>query len=241
MASTYRMFVNWQFDVSLPLAMIRMPQIGSGRLDGVAFRKWGLPWLPEDTLGARVHIDISMPPQEQVSRVATLAPCYVNTLPSNVLRLGLAAQAAGARPHVPILISVAEYLADEVRALAESTFASRVINILSSSEGGVIAIECPDSGMLHVQSESVLVEILRDSGEPCAAGEVGEIVVTPLYNYATPLIRYRTGDYVERGPACPCGRSLPTIRRIAGRREHMFRFPDGQRAIPAIEIGRAHV
>jgi phenylacetate-CoA ligase len=49
------------------------------------------------------------------------------------------------------------------------------------------------------------------------------------------LIRYRSGDFVERGPACPCGRSLPTIARIVGRREHMFSFPDGRRALPKID------
>jgi phenylacetate-CoA ligase len=80
-----------------------------------------------------------------------------------------------------------------------------------------------------------VVEITRDTGEPCQVGEVGELVVTPLYNYATPLIRYRSGDFVEKGPACTCGRSLSTIARVAGRREHMFSFPDGRRSLPNID------
>jgi phenylacetate-coenzyme A ligase PaaK-like adenylate-forming protein len=81
----------------------------------------------------------------------------------------------------------------------------------------------------------VLVEIIKETGEPCRAGEIGELVVTPLYNYTTPLIRYRSGDFVEKGPACPCGRSLPTIARVVGRREHMFSFPDGRRSLPNID------
>ena len=140
-----------------------------------------------------------------------------------------------AAPQIPVIISAAEQLPGEVRTLAETTFGSRVINVLSSSEGGFIAIECPASGLFHIQSEAVVVEIISDTGEPCQVSEVGEVVVTPLYNYATPLIRYRTGDFVEKGPPCSCGRSLPTIARVVGRREHMFSFPDGRRALPEID------
>jgi len=235
-ACTYRMFMAWEMDLSRPLFMIRKPQIGFDRHDAVGFRRWGFPWLPENTLGSRHHMDIETAPADQLLALAKEAPAYVNTLPSNILRLGLMADAKREpAPQLPIIISVAEHLPPEVRALAEKTFGSRVINVLSSAEGGVIAIECPTSGLLHIQNEAVLVEIISETGEACQVGGVGELVVTPLYNYATPLIRYRSGDFVERGPACPCGRSLPTIARIVGRREHMFSFPDGRRALPKID------
>jgi phenylacetate-CoA ligase len=235
-ASSYRMFLNWKMDLARPLFMIRSPRSGREPRDTPGFRRWGFPWLPESTLGPRIYMDIVTPPADQLAAIASNAPAYVNTVPSNILRLGLHARAhLDHPPEVPIIVSVGEHLSPEVRALAEKTFGSRAINVLSSSEGGVIAIECPTSGLLHIQSEAVIVEIISDSGEPCQVGEVGELVVTPLYNYATPLIRYRSGDFVERGPACPCGRSLPTIARIVGRHEHMFSFPDGRRALPKID------
>lgn len=233
--STYRMFLDWDMDMARPLFMLRRPQIGSDRDVGPGYRRWGFPWLPEETLGRRWYFDIDLPPAEQLARLAEEAPVYVNTLPSNILRLAVEARRSGVQPSIPIIISVAEFLPPEVKAVAGEVFGSRLINILSSAEGGVIAIECPQSDLLHIQSEQVLVEIIGDDGRPCNSGEVGEVVITPLYNYATPLIRYRTGDYVERGPACPCGRTLPTIAKIVGRREHMFRFPDGRRALPSID------
>lgn len=237
--STYRMFLAWSMDMALPLFMIRKPQIGSGRSDGLGFRRWGLPWLPESALGERHHLDIAAPADQQIDCLIKVAPSYVNTLPSNILRLGLRARQIAIEPRIPIIISVAEHLPQEVRSLAAATFGSRVIDILSSAEGGVIAIECPVSGLMHVQSEAVLVEIIGSDGQPCGVGEVGELVVTPLYNYATPLLRYRSGDFVEKGPPCPCGRSLPTIARVIGRREHLFAFPSGRRALPP--INRVHV
>jgi phenylacetate-CoA ligase len=240
MASSYRMFLAWKMDVARPLFMIRAPRRGIDRRDAPGLRRWGFPWLPESTLGPRVHMDIVTPPADQLEAIANEAPAYVNTLPSNILRLGLEAREhLDHPPEVPIIISVAEHLSPEVRTLAEKALGSRVINVLSSSEGGVIAIECPTSGLLHIQSEAVIVEIIKDTGEPCKVGEVGELVVTPLYNYATPLIRYRSGDFVEKGPPCTCGRSLPTIARVVGRREHMFSFPDGRHALPNID--RVHI
>jgi phenylacetate-coenzyme A ligase PaaK-like adenylate-forming protein len=59
-------------------------------------------------------------------------------------------------------------------------------------------------------------------------------VVTPLFNYAMPLIRYELGDMAEVGTASPlCGRGLPTLRRILGRYRNMFRYRDGSTSWPA--------
>ena len=231
---TYRMFQDWGMKQGLRLFMIRKSHPGLQRKDGVGSRKWAYPWIEEVHLGDRVHLDIVTPPFEQLDHLGYDESAYVNTLPSNLLRLGLAAEANKKHPNIPVIISVAEYLSPEVRELVHEQFGSRVINILSSSEAGIIAIECPHSGLLHIQAEAVLAEILDDEGNPVDEGETGELVVTAMYNYATPLIRYRSGDFVERGPTCPCGVTLPTISKIAGRKEHMFVFPDGSREIPVI-------
>jgi len=60
------------------------------------------------------------------------------------------------------------------------------------------------------------------------AGQVGRVVVTDLHNFATPLIRYDLGDYAEMADTCPCGRGLPALKRIMGRRRNMVRLPDGR-------------
>ena len=83
--------------------------------------------------------------------------------------------------------------------------------------------------MYHIMSESLLVEVLDEHGNPCLPGQVGRVVITDLHNFATPLIRYDNGDYAEAGTACPCGRGLPTLKRIAGRERNMLLLPDGRR------------
>lgn len=229
--ASYRMFKTWDLDQSLSLFWLRKSRPGAD----VQYVRWGFPWRPPEESGIRHAIDITRPADEQLSAVRAEAPAYVNTVPSNINRLCHTARQQQTSVSIPNIISVAEYLPPEFRKAAADSFQSRIIDVFSSAEGGVIAIECPDSGLYHIQSELVLVEIIREDGQPCKPGEVGEVVVTPLYGYATPLLRYRSGDFVEKGPRCSCGRSLPTISRIVGRREHMFNFEDGTSRLPPVD------
>jgi phenylacetate-CoA ligase len=75
----------------------------------------------------------------------------------------------------------------------------------------------------------VILEVLDAAGRPCAPGETGEVVLTALQNFRSPLIRYQLLDDVTRaaGP-CPCGRGLPLLTRIDGKRRPMMNLPNGR-------------
>ena len=61
----------------------------------------------------------------------------------------------------------------------------------------------------------------------------GRVIVTRLYNYAMPFIRYELGDFAVAGTGpCACGRTLPVIARIKGRARNAFVFRDGSRMWP---------
>ena len=70
-----------------------------------------------------------------------------------------------------------------------------------------------------VVDEGVLVEIVRPgTGDPVAPGEVGEVVVTSLFNTDYPLIRFGTGDLSAVLPGrSPCGRTNVRIKGWMGR------------------------
>ena len=80
-----------------------------------------------------------------------------------------------------------------------------------------------------MQSETVLLEVLDETGRACGPGEVGTVVVTPLLNYAMPLIRYEIGDFATPGERCSCGRGLPVLREIHGRTRDLLTLPSGER------------
>ncbi|MEO6748622.1 MAG: phenylacetate--CoA ligase family protein, partial [Casimicrobiaceae bacterium] len=90
--------------------------------------------------------------------------------------------------------------------------------VYASADLGAIAYESPAREGLIVD-EGVLLEILRPgTGDAVADGEVGEVVVTTLFNTDYPLIRFGTGDLSAILPgASPCGRTNARIKGWMGR------------------------
>lgn len=106
------------------------------------------------------------------------------------------------------------FLDPGLREAAETAWGIPIIHEYYLEEIGVIAHQCPSHEGLHVNAEFVHVEILDELGNSCRTGETGRVVVTPLQNFKTPLIRYDTGDLAEAGEPCGCGRTLPVLKRI---------------------------
>jgi phenylacetate-CoA ligase len=127
-------------------------------------------------------------------------------------------QSRGLKPHRPhALVTSAEVLEPDDRRLLEDVFGCPVFNRYGCREVSVIASECPAHSGLHIMAEGLYLEIETPTG-PAALGEMGTIFVTDLLNHAMPLIRYRIGDLGAWAKgACPCGRSLPRLERVAGR------------------------
>ncbi len=97
---------------------------------------------------------------------------------------------------VSAIISMSETLNDYTKNSMQKYFNAPVVARYSNLENGIIAQQETDGGERYlVNIASYYVEILKmNSDEPAVAGELGRIVVTDLYNFALPLIRYDTGD-----------------------------------------------
>lgn len=121
-----------------------------------------------------------------------------------------------------------EYLCDEWRALISSSFGCPVANGYGGRESGFIAHECPE-GRMHITADRLIVEIVDEAGNRLKPGESGEIVVTHLDTPEMPLLRYRTGDIgALAADPCPCGRTLPVLARVEGRKADFVVAPDGR-------------
>jgi len=116
------------------------------------------------------------------------------------------------------IVSSAETLSEEKQNFIESVFNCKVLNRYGSREVGLIASECRKQEGMHINAENVIVEIEKN-GKPVKDGELGEIIVTDLWNYGMPLIRYRMGDLAVKSSMklCSCGRGLPLISNVKGR------------------------
>lgn len=116
------------------------------------------------------------------------------------------------------VMSSAGMLHPHMRGTVERVFAAPVFDRYGCREVSSVASECERHKGLHVLGETTVVELVDRDAKEVSEGETGEILVTNLWNYTTPFVRYRVGDEAVRGAdSCDCGRPYPLLERIAGR------------------------
>jgi phenylacetate-CoA ligase len=126
------------------------------------------------------------------------------------------------------VVSSAEVLRPDMRADIEAAFGARVYDFYGSREVGPIAGECRH-GKKHLFIFNTVAEIVESANGECAPmGARGEVVVTALHNFSSPLVRYRIGDagtFDDR--PCACGSPLPVLKELHGRVADSLERRDG--------------
>jgi phenylacetate-CoA ligase len=227
-----------QRDFSKTLAVIR-PRIAARATDEASPDGWGHPTSILFNTGPCFRLPIDTDLSVQIDWLIRHDPEYLLTYPTNLSGLITRFETAGARlGRLRQVRTMGETVPAELRERCRNVLGARLIDSYSSEEVGAIALECPESGLYHVHAESLIVEVLDPTGHPVGPGKIGRVVVTDLQNFATPLIRYELRDHAEVGLACPCGRGLPTLSRILGRRRNMVVLPTGERYWPLVGFYR---
>lgn len=97
--------------------------------------------------------------------------------------------------NIKIIISQSEILNEKTRANLKKVFGCNVVSRYSNQENGILAQEPIDTNYFIINNASYYIEFLKlDSDEEAEYGELSRIVITDLFNYAMPIIRYDTGD-----------------------------------------------
>lgn len=124
------------------------------------------------------------------------------------------------------VVGAAEALHDFQRPLIEAAFPeAEVFNTYGCREFMLVASECEHHDGLHVNADHLLVE-LPGAGPQLPA----ELAITDLSNYGMPFLRYLNGDLAtaHAGGDCACGRALPRLGQVVGRKLDMIRSADGR-------------
>jgi len=172
----------------------------------------GITWIDAFTLddGAIDRI---------LSRLDSARPDILIGYASSVRHLARRALATGGGPRLRSVETSAELLTADARRDIERAFSCQVLDRYGCREAGVISHECGAGRGWHINTETVWLETDAD----------GHLLVTTLQNYSMPLIRYRNDDLAELGSElCPCGRGLPLMTRVVGRRSDIIRSPSGK-------------
>ncbi len=134
---------------------------------------------------------------------------------------------------VKSIISMSEGLKEYERNGMSIYFKAPIFERYSNEENGILAQQTYNSNESYILNwASYYIEVLNfDSDKHVKSGDLGRIVITDLFNYSMPLIRYDTGDtaiYLEKE------NGFPTFEKIYGRRMDIVFNTNGEVISPFI-------
>ena len=159
----------------------------------------------------------------QLELIRTLRPTVVAGMASYALQLAQHAERLGidlAGDSVAKILTAAEPVSPGKRERLERLWGAELYDQFGITEGSAMASESDRHDGMHIWTDQYFVEVVDDeTGRPVAEGEMGLLVVTPLWNNTmTPFLRWETGDYVrlvERGETDGPFGVFPMIRHAA--------------------------
>ena len=136
------------------------------------------------------------------------------------------------------IVTDSEGLSDEEKLEVENAFNCPVYQTYGLSEVGLLAVQCK-YGHYHIFSDRCYVEIVDAEDNVLKNGEEGEIVVTDLFSFDAPFVRYRTGDMgILRQGECKCGWKSPYIAKLCGRIDDYIVTKDGRKVTRLSHIAK---
>ncbi len=186
----------------------------------VRARQLMMPWKKR-----KMAVTSALLPIEQiVTELNEFQPAMLGGYPSN-LELLIDEQKSG-RLHIhPILIMTGgEYLSEELRKNLSAAFSCYVQTSYSCTEGGTIACECTERHF-HLNDDWLIVEPVDKDNKPVPDGQQADkILLTNLFNFTQPFIRYEVTDrVVMHHEPCACGNLSPWLT-LEGRTDDVVHF-----------------
>ena len=190
--------------------------------------------------------------QDSVLRLRTLRENGATVLvctPSYALRLAQVAREQGLDPAdspIRVTIHAGEPGASipGTKRRIEELWGARCFDHCGMTEVGATGFECAvQPGGVHINESEFIAEVIDPlTGAPAPDGQ-GELVLTNLGRWGSPVLRYRTGDLVRLTTApCACGRTFARLDGgILGRVDDML-IVRGVNVFPSVieDIVRRH-
>lgn len=174
--------------------------------------------------------------QSYIERVLAFRPRIIRGYPSTMALFAEYAYPRRAElSFVSGVFTSSETLLDHERETIARTFGAKVFNWYGMTEPALVLTECEKRQGMHVNWEYGYGELL--ASEDLAPNE-RRLVTTGFHNPVMPLIRYETGDVVRlhgSNHRCECGRTMPLLHSVSGRKDECIYTPDGRR-LPSVNF-----
>jgi phenylacetate-CoA ligase len=181
-------------------------------------------------LRARVrNISLFDPPAQIARELDEFRPHLVKSYGSLIDALYTHVLAERRSFHRPKAISyTGDAVSEPVRRILREELGVAVLGIYQAVEAGVIGWQCERQAGHHLNVDLCPIRILDPEARELPAGEPGDVVVSNLVNRGTVLLNYRVGDLAVRLPEpCACGRALPMLSDVQGRRTEWLESGSG--------------
>ena len=227
-------FTDWDIRITDRVLTVRNP-------DTREFASAGKIMQKRQPSGGEEFTLFSLAIDRVLEAAASVKPNYLRTFPGVAFQCAAEARRRNLSISFDRIMTVGETLDADTQAFIEETFSCKVADAYATTEFGLIAYGCPKCGHYHISHEGLFVELLDEAGLAVPPGKAGRVVVTSLYNYAMPLIRYELSDYATRSTSAgACGQRGLSIGRVMGRRRGLFRLPRGGLIWPHVPVTALH-
>ena len=222
------LFVFLEFGLRLTDKLVRICHIGNENIPFPSLlAKMGiLNWK---------YLSIFDPVESILKSLKNLKPDVIFTYPSVLLLISKEIEEQNINDITPRLVFTSgETLSYSDRKKISTIFNSDVYSMYGTEENGLLAFECEKRAGYHVISDTAIIEVVKNEIN-VEKGKHGVLVVTSLFNYSMPLIRYKLGDIgTLTNKKCACGRGLPLIKSIEGRTDDFLTLPSGKKVSPRV-------
>jgi phenylacetate-CoA ligase len=230
LASNSQFAIEWAFLVAL------WKRIGYGLGDRIMSFRGGSArfgrrfWRPEPAYNAVAMSPSRINPSTfpvYVEKMRKWKPKFLHGYPSAMTvfsKLVLEKRVESWPPPIPPVKGVllcSEKVYPSQRELIENAFKARTLSWYGQSEKVILAGECEFSREYHIFPQYGFTEFLGKDGSTVEEGsEDVELVGTSFFNFAMPLIRYKTEDYatLSKHEKCRCRRNYPLLENVRGSR-----------------------
>lgn len=171
------------------------------------------------------HLRASAPIPELVTALNEMQPTALNAYPSVAHRLALEAGAGRLRIRLRRVTTSGEPLLPEARAAIQAHFGVAASEEYGATEAYIAVWNVVNPGM-HLIEDDAVYELVDTEHRPVPPGQPSAaMLVTNVWSYTLPLIRYEITDEVVLDPG-PNPGPLPGRRvlRVRGRSDDWFRY-----------------
>ncbi|WP_366522831.1 AMP-binding protein [uncultured Planococcus sp.] len=186
-----------------------------------------MPWKKN-----QIIIDVRQDTDKIVNQLNAFQPALLGGYPT-ALELLLPYKRSGKLSISPVLIMAGgEHMSGDLRTELKEVFGCMVQSTYACTEAGTIACECRE-GRYHLNEDWLIVEAVDRDFRPVADGvQAEQLLITNLFNYTQPFIRYAVTDraIIHSNP-CPCGKPSRWIE-LEGRTDEILSFSGGRKVAP---------